>query len=182
MRNKMLGLMLLSLLLLIALLPACNTSARGLPKDDQAAVYAVVVRQVYTVDHTFGVGNPPPFPVIYLLRATDDTAGDPHSTKANSSLIPESIQEAIVAALDDLPAEFKWIDDRREVIDSRTSDVQGRGAIITLGNTHLQEDRSALVAASIYFASAGGGGATYVVKSVDGIWQITGTTGVRWIS
>ncbi len=179
MRNKMLKLILLSLLLLLTFLPACDTSALVLIEDDQAAVYAAVVRQVYTVDNTCGDAR---FPIIYLLRATDDRAGDPRATEARASLLPKSMQAAIVAALDDLPTEFKWIDKRDEVIDSRTRVVEGNGAIITLGNTRLQEDGSVLVSASIYFADLGGGGATYIIKKVNGIWQITGNTGVRWIN
>ncbi len=177
MRSRILVLIFLSLLL--TFLSACATSA--LSEDDRAAIYAAVVRQLYTVDHTFG-DEPPNWPVIYLLRATDDRAGDPRSTEARSSLLPESVREAIVAAMDDLPAEFVWVDDRREVIDESIMAVKDNGALITLGNTYLQEDGTVQVAASIYFADLGGGGATYIIERVDGIWQITGNTGVRWIS
>jgi hypothetical protein len=171
--------MLLSLLLLLSLLPACTPSV--LSEDDQAAIYAAVVRQLYTVDHTFG-DNPPNWPVIYLLRDTDDTAGDPRATETNSSRLQESVREAIIAAMDDLPVEFIWVDDRREVIDESIMAVKDNGALITLGNTYLQEDGTIQVAASIYFASTGAGGTTYIIDRVEGMWKITGDTGVRWIS
>lgn len=177
MRSKMLGLMLLSLLLLLTLLPACTTSV--LSEDDEAAIYAAVVRQLYTVDHTFG--EPPNFPIVYLVRATDDRAGDPRETEARSSIVAESVQEAIVAALDNLPAEFIWVDDWDKVPMDRGM-VEGNGAIITLGNIYLQEDGSVQVAASIYIANLSGGGRTHIIEKVDGIWKITGDTGPRWIS
>ena len=172
-------LVLISLGLLLTFMPACTTPA--LSEDDQSAIYAAVVRQLYTVDHTFG-NKPPNWPVVYLLRDTNDTAGDPRATETNSSRLEESVQEAIVAALDDLPAEFIWIDDSHEVIDETIMAVKDNGALITLGNTHLQKDGSVQVPASIYFASTGAGGMTYIIEQVDGVWKITGNTGVSWIS
>jgi len=182
----MFGLIVLSLTLTLSTLASCSTPAPALPEpaipeEDQAAIYAAVVRQLYTVDHTFG-DEPPNWPIVYLLRATNDRAGDPRETDTNSRLLAESLQEAIVAALDDLPAEFIWIDDRSEVIDETIIAVKGNGALITLGNTYLQGSGKVHVAASIYFSSLGAGGTTYIVEQVDGIWKITGKTGAQWIS
>ena len=181
MKRKLLWLILLSLTLTLSTLASCATPASTLSEDDQAEadIYAAVVRQLYTVDHTFG--EPPNFPIVYLLRATDDRAGDPRETEARSSIVAESVRGAIVAALDNLPAEFIWVDDRDEVPMDRGM-VEGNGVIITLGNVHFQEDSSALVSASIYIANLAAGGRTYIVKQVDGIWQVVGDTGVIWIS
>jgi len=182
MKKRMLRLIALSLALILSTLTACATPAPTLSEDDQdqAAIYAAVVRQLYTVDHTFG-DEPPNFPKVYLPRATDDKVGDLRSTEAKSSILAELVQEAIVAALDNLPAEFIWIDDRDEVPMDRGG-VEGNGAIITLGNIYLQEDGSVQVAASIYIANMAGCGMTYIVERVDGVWQVVGYTGVRWIS
>ena len=60
--------------------------------------------------------------------------------------------------------------------------VAGGGAIITLGNIHLQEDGPALVSAQLYFAMLGATGKTYTLEKVDGSWQISGDTGVQWMS
>jgi hypothetical protein len=179
MRNEMLRLILLSLFLLPTFLSACTTLA--LSEDDQSAVYATVVRQMYTVDHTYG-DHPPNWPTVYLLRATDDRAGDPRETEARSKLLEESVQEAIVAALDDLPAELIWIDDRSEAINGNIMEVKGDGVLVTLGNIYPQGGGTVHVAASIYFASTGAGGWTYILEQIDGIWKITGNTGVSWIS
>jgi hypothetical protein len=180
MRSKTLGLMLLSLLLTV--LPACTTSTSVLTEDDQAAIYAAVVRQLYTVDHTFG-DESPNFPIVYL-QATDATGMfDPNDPQPESHLPSEQVQSAVVTALDDLPAEFIWIENLDEVpLDSDTGGVEGNGAIITLGRNDLQEDGSVHIVASLYFASLGGTGMTYIVEQINGIWKITGYTGERWIS
>ncbi len=165
------------------LVGACdNGSVSEVNDQAKTAIYAAVVRQLYTVDHTFG--EPPNFPIIYLVGATDDSMGDPdapHQTK--STLLLRSIQEAITDALEDLPAEFVWVGDSYEVPrNSQTGAVEGNGAIITLGNVHFQEDGSALVSASIYIANLAAGGLTYVVERIDGVWQVVGDTGVRWMA
>ena len=177
MKKKMLGLIALSLTLILSTLAACTTPVLTL--DDEAIIYAAVVRQLYTVDHTFG--EPPNFPVVYLPRATDDRAGDPRSAEVKSSILTESVQEAIVAALDDLPAEFIWVDERDDVPMDRGI-VEGNGAMITWGNIYLQRDGTVQVAASVFFSREGGAGMTYIVEKVDGVWKITGNTGTRWIS
>lgn len=179
MRKEMRGLIALSLTLILSTLAACATPV-PLSEDDEAGIYAAVVRQLYTVDHTFG-SKPPNWPVVYLQRSTDDRAGDPRAAEANSSLLAESLQEAIVAAMDDLPAEFIWVDERDEVPMNRGI-VEGNGAMITWGNIYLQRDGSVQVAASVFFAGEGGTGMTYIVEKVDGVWKITGDTGRQWIS
>ena len=56
-------------------------------EDDAVAIYAAVVRQLYTVDHTFG--EPPNFPVIYLLSTTNDRVGDPNAPRTESVKLPD---------------------------------------------------------------------------------------------
>jgi hypothetical protein len=58
----------------------------------------------------------------------------------------------------------------------------GKSALITLGNIHVQEDGSVHVSASLYFASLGATGKTYILKKVDGKWVVDGKTGAEWIS
>ena len=163
--------------------PPTSTPATSLAiaKDDQAAIYAAVVRQMYTVDHTFD--EPPNFPVVYLVRTTDDSVGDPGALRTAPRVLLEAVQTAVVNALADLPAEFRWVDDADEVPrDEKNGTVAGGGAIFTLGNIHIRQDGSVLVSASLYFAMLGAGGRTYVLERMDGVWQVTGNTGVQWIS
>jgi ABC-2 type transport system permease protein len=158
------------------------TPTPALIEGDRAAIYAAVVRQLLTVDHTFEDG-PPNFPIVYLVRSTDDGVGDPDAPQAESHALPEPVQSAMVAALDDLSVEFLWVDDADEVPrDGDTGAVAGGGAIVTLGNIHFQEDGSALVSAKLYFSMLGATGKTYVLEQVGGSWQVTGDTGVQWIS
>jgi hypothetical protein len=139
--------------------------------EDQAAIYAAVVRQLYTVDHTFG-DQPPNFPTAYLVQVTDDSVGDPEAARGDLYALSESLQAAIVAHLEDLPAEFVWVGDAVEVPrDPSTQAVAGGGAIITLGNITMQEDGSARVSASLYFAMLGATGQTYILEQVDDTWQ-----------
>ncbi len=164
--------------LLVVIGAGCSTPAEA---KSEADIYATVVRQLYTVDH--GFGEPPNFPIIYLVEATDDGMGDPDAPQTESNVLLSSVQVAILAALDDLPTEFVWVGNFNEVpLDSNTGVVEGNGAIITLGNIHFQEDESALVSASIYFANLGAVGLTYIVESIDGAWQVVGDTGVRWMA
>lgn len=177
MRSKILWLIFSSILL--TLMPACTESKLVLTDEEQADIYTTVIRQIYLLDNTAGYKR---FPIIYLLRYTNDTVGDPRKTEPNTDLISETIQAEVLAALDDLPADFKWIDDRNEVIDKSILVVKDNAAIITVGNIYVEKEGKVQVAASIYFSSEGAGGRTYIVEKVDDIWRITGDTGVTWIS
>lgn len=135
MKKKRFWLIVLGINLALITLIACTTPASALSENDQAAVYATVVRQLYTVDHTFG-DEPPNFPVVYLVRTTYEL-DKPSTPQIESGKIPELTQAAIVATLDELPAEFVWVDDFNEVPLSHGV-VEGNGAVITLSNLHLQ--------------------------------------------
>ena len=159
-----------------------GTSDEGsLERSDEAAIYAQIIRRLATEDDTFGGTLNPP--VLYVIRATDDAAGDPMSEQGESVRLPETLQAAITEALSDLPAEIIWIDSRDEVplYEERHAVIDG-GAVITVGNIHPQEERTVHVAGSIWVAMLAAGGQTYVVEQVEGGWTITGTTGVMWIS
>lgn len=161
-----------------------NTSAGiDLTAQEQAEIYAVVARQLYTVDHTFG-DIPPNWSMLYLITVTDDGVGDPNTLKNEPVTLEQAIQTGLATRLEDLPAKIVWIETRETAtLDPQTGAVEnGQGAIITLGNIHPQEDGTLHVPASLYFASTGGTGKTYILTKIDGTWQITGTTGVEWIS
>lgn len=146
---------------------------------DPAEIYATAIRRVYLVDHTFG--QPPNFPVIYLVRRTDDSVGASGSP-ANGQTIAPSDQQRISAALTDLPAEFIWVDSADDAPRDANGAIADGGAIITVGNITPQPDGTLHVPASIYIAMLAAGGQTYVLQNGDDGWQITGTTGPMWIS
>ncbi|MBN1639845.1 MAG: ABC transporter permease [Anaerolineae bacterium] len=154
----------------------------ALTDEARGAIYAQVVRQLYTVDHTFDVA--PQFPVVYLVRSTDDGVGDPDAPQDPSVALSDQVRDAVLAELATygLPAEFVWVGSRDDVPVDEQGSVKGGGVVMTLGNIHLREDGSALVAGSLHFAVLGAGGRTYLLEQVDGEWRVTGYTGVQWIS
>lgn len=149
--------------------------------DDTGAIYSAVIRQIYVKDDTFGGTLQPP--TLYIIRHTSDKAGSPMGESGELVLLAESVQSEIATALQDLPTEIVWVDAFEDVaLDATTGSVVKGGAIITLGNLYPQEDGSVQVSGSIYVASLGAGGQTYILTQIDGVWEITGTTGGRWIS
>ena len=146
---------------------------------DPAEIYALVVRQLYTVDHTFG--QPPLFPEVYLLRRTNDSAGSPGSP-SNSQTIFSGDQQRITSLLADLPAKFSWVDSADDVPKDAQGAVAGGGAVITLGNISPQPDGSLHAPASIYMGMLAAGGQTYVLEATGGAWRITGVAGPVWMS
>jgi hypothetical protein len=169
-----------SLALALLALATCRP-ATSLSDADEAAIYAAVIRQIYTQDDTFGGTLQPP--TLYLVRTTDDSIGDPDLEGAAPRQIPAAVQDRIGEALADLPTQIVWVEGRDQVpMDETRGAVAEGGAILTLGNLHRQDDGSVHVAGSIYVAMLAAGGQTYVVEQVEGAWEVTGTTGVIWMS
>ena len=175
-------------------LPAPSTSESegggNITTTDSAAIYAAVLRELYTVDHTYNVDDPPNFPIIYIYTTTDDTVGDPAAPRAEPTLIPAEVQVEISQILaisnetytqSKLPAEFIWIENEDEVPFTPTNSVEGGGGLIQLGNIFTQPDGSVMVSASLYLGELAATGKTYVLNFVEGSWRITGSTGVQWI-
>jgi ABC-2 type transport system permease protein len=160
-----------------------DTAAAQISETDQAQIYATVARQLYTVDHTFG-DYPPNWPLLYLLNTTDDTIGDPNADQSDPVSLPEPILSETAKQLGDLPAKIMWVDslDAVQTNPQDNSIENGRGAVITFGNIHPQPDGSVHVSARLHFSGLGASGRTYILTWIDGIWQITGTTGVEWTS
>ncbi len=154
-------------------------SDQGLDDDDRAAIYAAVIHQLYDVDHTFDA--PPQWETVYLVGVTDDSIGDPEQPQGEPAALPDTVREELRAALarQELPARIEWLVDRETVVDSEGA-IRDHGAVITLGNIHVQEDGVAMVAGSVYLGGMGSGGRTYTVEQVDDTWQVTGDTGVVW--
>jgi len=170
-----------SLLLLVLFFLSACTAVPQLSETDEVAIYTAVIEQLYTEDDTFsGTFQPPD---VYILTQTDDRAGDPANEQSESQTLKTAVQTEITAALAHLPARIVWVDDKTAVpIDTTTGAVANNGVIITLGNIHSQRNGKIEVSGSIYIASLAAGGQTYTLEKVNGVWQINGTTGVRWIS
>ena len=160
---------------------ACSPgSSESEAAGDEAAIYAAVIRQLAGPDDTFG--GTLDKPVLYILRETNDAAGDPTQGESEPRVLSTEVQNAISLALDDLPSTIVWVDGREQVeMDEQGQSVDG-GVIITLGNIHPQPGGEVRVPGSIYIANMAAGGKTYVLEEQDGAWTITGTTGAEWIS
>ena len=165
----------------LSVVNACKPLIPDISVRDEAAIYAAAIRQIYEKDDTYGGSLRPP--VVYLVRKTDDSVGDPDIENSESKVLEETILSGISSALEDLPTELIWVEDEKDVVrDPDTGQVAGEGVIITLGNVHPQRDGSVHISGSIFIASLAAGGKTYIVQQVDGLWKVTGTTGVQWIS
>jgi ABC-type transport system involved in multi-copper enzyme maturation permease subunit len=156
--------------------------ATTLPDDEQAQIYAAVIRQMYTVDHTFG-DQSPGWKNIYIVTVTDDSIGDPSVEQDDSAAISQPILGAVVEKIKDLPVAINLVESRDTApVDAQNGSIDhGEGVIFTLGNIHPMKDGSVQVSASLYFNNMGSWGRTYILSKVDGAWQISGTTGVNWI-
>ena len=167
--------------LLLLLAVGCGGEPAPLTEAEQADIYATVIRQIYTEDDTFGGTLQPGR--VYVIGTTDDSAGDPSLEESDSAVIAESVRQEVTARLSDLPTEIVWVESRDEVaLDPDTGAVSDEGAIITLGNIDPQDETSVYVPSSIYVAGLAAGGQTYVVERMEGVWTVTGNTGVEWIS
>lgn len=115
--------------------------SEALSQDDQTPIYAAVVRQLATVDDTFG-GNLKPA-TIFILKKTDDRAGDMIGSISNSTEITASLREKITLSLGELSADITWIerleDAEFEGSDMLAKSIKDGGVIITLGNIHVQD-------------------------------------------
>jgi hypothetical protein len=160
-----------------------QAGAASLPLEEEAQIYAAVIRQMYLVDHTFG-NTPPNWETIYLVTKTDDGAGDPEAPKGDAVVLSRDILSEVTKQLTDLPAAITPVESRESVpTDVQNGSVDGgKGVIFTVGNIHPAEDGTVKVSASLYFGSLGAGGKTYILSRVDGAWIVTGTTGAEWIS
>jgi len=162
--------------------PPGASSETSLDIEAQVEIYAAVARRLYTVDHTFE-DNPPNWPALYLVQVTDDGVGDPNTSRLAAVNLDEKTMSGITSALSDLPPDILWVAKPGDVSkDSTNGTVEGNGVIFTFGNIHVQPDGTVQVPASLYFSSLGGGGRTYLLTNENGVWTITGTTGLEWIS
>ena len=150
--------------------------------QDQIAIYAAAARQLYFKDNTMQGGSAR-FPSVYLVSITNDRAGDPNQPDARPLALDPDLRTGIASALGDIPASIAWVNTLEEVAkDSKTGAVLDSGLIMTFGNIQVQADGRIQLPASVYIASMAAGGQTYVLEKDNGEWQVTGNTGVSWIS
>lgn len=134
--------------------------------EDQVGIYTAVIRQLYTVDHTFG--QDPQFPVVYL------------AAEAGNAVDP-AVEEGVLAALSSPSVRFEWMKDSASAPRDENGAVEGGGSIVSVGTIQPLTENKVTLDASIYIAPLAAGGYTYVLEKIDGVWQIT-DGGMQWIS
>jgi ABC-2 type transport system permease protein len=150
-----------------------------LTEDEQAVIYAAVIRQIYTVDYF--TNQPPPAATLYLVPTTDDSVGDPNQQQLESRQLPDSLLSAVAAALFELPGKVSVMVAPPELPFDPDTGLVKDGAIITLGNIQMQDKSTVQVSIALYIDNAGGGaGYTYVLAQNENTWQVTGDTGNSW--
>jgi ABC-2 type transport system permease protein len=140
-------------------------------------IYAVAIRQLvvdfFGEDHD-EISN------LYILNQTDDSIGDPNTPLSDSQSVIDPLQEGITNALEGMFNEIIWIDDRSTVpVEGEFNQVVD-GAILVLGNLHMQGGGNGTVSASIETGNLAGMGKTYTIGYIKGTWQVTGDTGFIW--
>lgn len=140
---------------------------------DSAAIYAVALSQMVTVDNAFG-GEGNPFSELLVQSGLDPDAGLEGPT-AGVRPLSDAERSAIEAALTPL-APIRWIDDPAEW---RTDDlmpiIEG-SSILGVGPITFV-DEGALVPMSMWCGGLCGTWFTYRVAESDSGWQVVGIEG-----
>jgi hypothetical protein len=148
--------------------------------DRTSAIYAAVVRQLVTEDHTFGSGTSP-FKRVFIVDGVVDNAANPTSRPRASKPFDAALEDAIAERLAGLPPVEFVKDPGSVLVGQERCQVRGDGALISLGPIEGDHGR-ATVPNGLYFACLGGQWSTYVVERVDGQWTVQGTTNGRAIA
>jgi hypothetical protein len=179
--------MIASLLVAVAAFSsACGGAVRpsgGGPdaSDRIAEIYAAVVSQLVTRDHTFEPGTSP-FDRVFILDRIVDNAGNPDVPDGKRRPFPDGVPAELARRLDPLvPIEF--VPDLESVLTGTglTRHVKDNGVLITLGPISGNDER-VTVPNSLYFALLGAQWLTYELEPVDGHWRVKGRVGPMAIS
>ncbi len=159
--------------------PAAQSTNRS------AAIYAAVVRQLVTKDHTFG-GADPGFKVVYVLDGVVADAADP-SKPPNAQEPKEPFSHDVkdgvrfLSTLADLPP-VEFVPERASAVAGASASSPGQvkngGVLISLGPIQ-PNGKSVEVETSLWINGLAGQWVTYVVEQRDGGWSVTGISGGR---
>ncbi len=146
---------------------------------DSAAIYAVALNQLVTVDNAFG-GEGNPWSELLVLASLDPSAGD--ATFRGGAPEPRQVRpltaeerNVIEAALSPL-APIRWIDDADEWRTDDLMPVIPGSAILGVGAITF-DDEGALVPMSMWCGGLCGTWFTYRVTSGEAGWVVSGIEG-----
>jgi hypothetical protein len=158
------------------------TSGPARPDDNGAeatgrasAVYAVVIRQLVTKDHTFGA-EPTPFKRVYVVDGVVETAGGPMQRRSRP--FSSAVKRQILGSLGDLPP-IRFVAEPDTVIvnEKVCARVKAGGALVSLGPVEKARGEAVTVANGLFFACLGGQWLTYVLEPKGEGWRVVGTKG-----
>jgi hypothetical protein len=132
--------------------------------EEMAKIYAAAVLQAYIID------NPKPeenVANIYLLQST--------GLAVDSIRLSPEVQSGIDEALDHMPFDAQWVENRESISLSETDNSNGAGfAVVTFGTISSHDKNGATqVMIDVEFSSGDRILATYILEKIDGIWKIT---------
>lgn len=149
----------------------------------RAEIYAAVVRELVTKDHTFGNG-PSPFKRVFIVDGTVKGAGDAQAgLHAAPRPFPVEVKTGITRALPELPS-IRFVANPDSVIVERRAcpRVRGDGVLISLGPIEHRAGPKVRVPSGMFFSCLGGQWLTYVLEPRGGSWRVLGTRGPISIS
>lgn len=175
------------LVLLTLLVAGCSRTTGPITRDGDDAdaaveermieVYSAIIRQLITVDHTFGEA-PSPFDRVFVVDGVAADGGDPMAIPPGTvePFSPE-VRAGILRELADLPP-VRFVTDPDSVVigEKQCAHVKGNGALITLGPISGGQ-RKVTVPSDLFFGCLGGLWLTYVLEAEDGGWHVAGTKG-----
>ena len=165
-------------------LPAESPRAEDQATERAARIYASVIRQLVTREHTSGERSVP-FERIFVVDRPVDAAGTAYvgGDEATGGPFPPALESNILRALTDLPP-VRFVGDSADVIASAKPcpHVGGRDALIGLGPVAKARHDAVTVASWLSSACLGGVSATYVLKRAGAGWHVVGTEGPVAIS
>jgi len=163
---------------------ACAGSRDERPLADTAGVYAAVVRQLVTKDHTFG-GEPSPFEQVFVVAGVVEDPAGPRMAPylAIDRPFDAKVKSEIARELADLPP-LEFVADPLTVvaIEEECPRVENDGVLIVLGPIAHDGGGSVTVANQLFFSCSGSQWDTYVLEPANGGWRVTGTTGPSGIA
>jgi len=150
------------------------------PEDDLAAMYAAVIRQLLTKDSANDVLDLANLYLVYVTR--DATPIDPMAAPDPHVLTP-ALRDKIAAHLSDISSKIQWVASMANLpIEGTGATVAGGGVVVSLGNVRPGEAGTWQLYAGLYVSNLDGTGRVYILGNTDGTWQVTGDTGVAWVS
>ncbi len=157
----------------VLLAAACgDTDGTDATGSDEARLMALALRQLVTVDTTFGPGHR--FGTLLVQTSTDPGAG--LGGEGTARPLTDAERAAIEAELTTVSDDIRWIDDPDGWRTDDLRPVIDNSAIVGVGEPVFDDD-GALVPVSLWCGGLCGTWFDYRVRVLDGAWAVIGPEG-----